>query len=85
MLQWYLIEELLLNDNVPLLIVLCFWHNIPETQPRCLLRQSSTCRNCLVLVSHDCSDIESWRGVDLGTERSIQGFVVLLGQCSAHC
>lgn len=31
MLQWYLIEELLLNDNVPLLIVLCFWHNISET------------------------------------------------------
>ncbi|RMC14160.1 hypothetical protein DUI87_09250 [Hirundo rustica rustica] len=31
MLQWYLIEELLLNDNIPVLIVLCFWHNIPKT------------------------------------------------------
>lgn len=31
MLQWYLIEELLLNDNIPVLIVLCFWHNILRT------------------------------------------------------
>lgn len=29
--QWYLIEELLLKDNVPVLIVLCSWHNILST------------------------------------------------------
>lgn len=46
MLQWYLIEELLLNDNIPMLIVLCFWHNIPET----VSLSPDVCSDSLVLA-----------------------------------
>ena len=57
-----------------MLIVLCFWHNNPETvslSPDVCSDSFAIAATCLVLVEgHDSSDAESWKEeVGLGMER----------------